>query len=151
LVFGPWSYVIGLWSLVLCHWSLVIGLMSFVIGEDGGDWGSSTSRLQSFCFVRSNDFSRYRVTWHQPSNAHVRPASSPHPGKRETRRLLPGMAIAIPGRATTEVVTTNKKQSNDFSRSVLFVVTTSVVTGLLGISQVTPMSGHASSPQPGKR
>ncbi|MGL5193918.1 MAG: hypothetical protein ACRC8Y_10070 [Chroococcales cyanobacterium] len=48
--------------------------MSLVDG--GGSGGYSTSRLKSFLPVRSNDFSRYLVTWRSPSNAPLSGSSS---------------------------------------------------------------------------
>ncbi|MCT7967857.1 hypothetical protein NG799_16070, partial [Laspinema sp. D1] len=56
-------------------------------GEDGGD-------------VRSNDFSRYLVTWRTPSNAPMSGSSSPFTGASAPHRDCPDFS-----NETTEVVT----------------------------------------------
>ncbi|MGL5197002.1 MAG: hypothetical protein ACRC8Y_25720 [Chroococcales cyanobacterium] len=71
--------------------------MSLVIGVDGE--------------VCSNDFSRYRVTWRQPSNA---PFEAKHPVPKQALNplMVSVMASAMTLLATTEVVTTNMNPIN---------------------------------------
>jgi hypothetical protein len=108
--------VIGPWSFVICHLSL--GEMGGDWG-DWGDWGSSTSRLQSFCFVRSNDFSRYRVTWPMPSNAHVRPCLQSPTRQAIDPEIAGVMAIAItPEQRLKSLLQTRR---NNFNRDTEYL------------------------------
>ncbi|MGL5192478.1 MAG: hypothetical protein ACRC8Y_02575 [Chroococcales cyanobacterium] len=61
------------------------------------------------CPVRSNDLSRYRVTWLMPSNAHRRRSHQSPSRQTVDPGIARVMASAITLLATTEVVTTNKK------------------------------------------